>query len=89
MEQEKKNAQQHREKQGNRKEYAKQGSGSQQKMMSFRLDADLVSWLDAVGNKGRLINKLLHACKSRWEREGHVEQPDRHDPIQPLGDFEE
>ena len=65
MEQKKMNAQQRREKKGNRKEYAKAGSGSQQKMMSFRLDADLVAWLDAVGNKGRLINKLLHVCMAR------------------------
>lgn len=30
-----------------------------QKMMSFRLDADLVAYLGAWANKGRLINELL------------------------------
>lgn len=30
-----------------------------QKMMSFRLDADLVAYLDGWANKGRLINELL------------------------------
>lgn len=55
------------EKKGNRKEYAKQGSGSQQKMMSFRLDADLKEWLDTKENKGRLINTLLRKKKEREE----------------------
>ena len=55
------------EKKSNRKQYAKQGSGSQQKMMSFRLDADLQEWLDTKENKGRLINKLLHKLKEREE----------------------
>lgn len=55
------------EKKSNRKEYAKQGSGSQQKMMSFRLDADLKEWLDTKENKGRLINTLLRKKKEREE----------------------
>lgn len=55
------------EKKSNRKQYAKQGSGSQQKMMSFRLDADLKEWLDKKENKGRLINRLLHKLKEREE----------------------
>lgn len=38
-----------------------------QKMMSFRLDADLVAYLGAWANKGRLINELLrHAMQGRF-----------------------
>lgn len=38
-----------------------------QKMMSFRLDADLVAYLSAWANKGRLINELLrHALLGRF-----------------------
>lgn len=55
------------EKKSNRKQYAKQGEGSQQKMMSFRLDADLKEWLDTKENKGRLINTLLRKKKEREE----------------------
>jgi len=43
----------------NRKEYAKKGERSQ-KMMCFRLDNDLETFLSTVKNKGRLINDLLH-----------------------------
>ena len=35
------------------------GNGKTQKMMSFRLDSELIVKMDAVKNKGRLINKLL------------------------------
>ena len=41
-----------------RKEW-KRGNGSTQKMVSFRLDADLIPLLENVENKGRLINNLL------------------------------
>lgn len=34
-------------------------NGRTQKMMSFRLDLDIVDWLGNVQNKGRLINELL------------------------------
>lgn len=34
-----------------------------QKMMSFRLDGDLVHWLDYQPNKGRLINNLLRSYR--------------------------
>lgn len=30
-----------------------------QKMMSFRVDNDLVEWLDSQPNKGRYINDLI------------------------------
>lgn len=42
-----------------RKEW-KRGVGSTQKMISFRLDLDLVELLEHEPNKGRLINNLLH-----------------------------
>lgn len=32
-----------------------------QKVTSFRLDLDLVKWLDAQPNKGRYINNLIRA----------------------------
>lgn len=35
-----------------------------QKMMSFRLDADLVAYLNAWANKGRLINELIRNAKA-------------------------
>lgn len=33
-----------------------------QRMMSFRLDADLVEYLDGQANKGRFINDCLRAA---------------------------
>lgn len=41
-----------------RKEYAKKGERSQ-KMMTFRVDNENVSWLDKQTNKGRYINNLI------------------------------
>lgn len=43
-----------------------------QKMMSFRLDADLEAYLTFWANKGRLINELLRHAKAgkfgkEWE----------------------
>lgn len=43
-----------------------------QKMMSFRLDADLAAYLEGWANKGRLINELLRHAKAgkfgkEWE----------------------
>ena len=51
---------------GTRKAYAADGERGQ-KMMSFRLDADLKEWLDTKENKGRLINTLLRKKKEREE----------------------
>lgn len=45
----------------------KQRGVTTQKMMSFRVDNDLVEWLDSQPNKGRLINQLLFKEKSRQE----------------------
>ena len=45
----------------------KQRGVTTQKMMSFRVDNDLVEWLDSQPNKGRLINQLLLNEKSRQE----------------------
>lgn len=45
----------------------KQRGVTTQKMMSFRVDNDLVEWLDSQPNKGRLINQLLFNEKSRQE----------------------
>lgn len=42
-----------------RKEYNKVGSS--QKMMSFRVDNELLDWLQSRGNKGRYINDLVRA----------------------------
>lgn len=47
-----------------RKEW-KRGTGSTQKMVSFRLDADLIPLLENVENKGRLINNLLREFLER------------------------
>ena len=46
-----------------------------QKMMSFRLDADLVAYLGAWANKGRLINELLRQAMQgrfgqKWQASG-------------------
>lgn len=41
-----------------RRAYAKRGSRSQT-MMSFRIDNDLLEWLNAQSNKGRYINDLI------------------------------
>lgn len=43
----------------------KQRGVTTQKMMSFRVDNDLVEWLDSQPNKGRLINQLLSKEKIR------------------------
>lgn len=47
-----------------RKEYAK--GGSSQKMMTLRVDLDLMDWLTGQPNKGRYINNLIRAD---WERQ--------------------
>ena len=45
----------------------KQRGVTTQKMMSFRVDNDLIDWLDSCPNKGRLINQLLFKEKKRQE----------------------
>ena len=46
------------------------------RMMSFRLDADLVEWLDTCPNKGRLINQLLFNEKCRQDGGGSGDSPE-------------
>ena len=53
-----KNESNQEEQQRTRKEYAKKGERSQ-KMMSFRVDNDLIDWLESQTNKGRYINNLI------------------------------
>lgn len=50
-----------------RKERAANGKCTS-KMMSFRIDADNVAFLEDVPNKGRLINNLLDKCRLEWEK---------------------
>lgn len=47
-----------------RKAYAPDGQKSQ-KMMAFRVDNDLLDWLDSQPNKGRYINNLIRTDKER------------------------
>lgn len=48
-----------------RKEYGKKGERTQ-KMMSFRVDNDLIEWLESQPNKGRYINNLIADDKKKW-----------------------
>lgn len=41
-----------------RKEYGKKGERTQ-KMMSFRVDNEVLEWLESRPNKGRYINNLI------------------------------
>lgn len=52
------------EKMNIRKSPAKRGERSQ-KMMSFRVDNDLIEWLESKPNKGRYINELIFADKHK------------------------
>lgn len=47
-----------------RKEYGKKGERTQ-KMMSFRVDNDLIEWLESQPNKGRYINTLISEDKKK------------------------
>lgn len=49
-----------------RKEYRK-ADGRTQKMVSFRLDNELLDWLESQHNKGRYLNELI---REDMEREG-------------------
>lgn len=48
-----------------RKKYVAAGSRGQ-KMMSIRIDNDLVEWLNQQRNKGRYINDLIRDDKDKF-----------------------
>lgn len=50
-----------------RKRYSEDGTRGQ-KMMSFRLDNELCTWLDQQENKGRYINELIAADMAKHKR---------------------
>lgn len=55
------------EKERIRKAYGKKGERTQ-RMMAFRVDQELIPWLDSQANKGRYINDLIAADKQRKTR---------------------
>ena len=57
-------SEQEKEKQ-QRKKYAAAGQRGQ-KMMSIRIDNDLVDWLNQQRNKGRYINDLIRDDKDKF-----------------------
>jgi len=46
-----------------RKQYAKRGERTS-KMMTFRIDADNLDWLNTQPNKGRVINDLIAQARN-------------------------
>ena len=46
-----------------RKQYAKRGEKSS-KMLSFRIDAANLAWLNTQANKGRVINDLIAKARN-------------------------
>lgn len=58
-----------------RKEYARKGERTQ-KMMTFRVDADVQEILTNVANKGRLLNDLVKEWWRSRNREEHDHHPD-------------
>jgi uncharacterized protein (DUF4415 family) len=59
-----------------RKSRSKNGERTQ-KMMSFRVDADVASILSTVANKGRLLNNLLREwAQAHPHGEGHDYPPE-------------
>lgn len=40
--------------------------GASSKMMSFRIDADMVEYLNTVQNKGRTVNDALRRWSTLW-----------------------
>lgn len=61
-----------------RKKYAKKGERSQ-KMVTFRLDNDLVTWLERQANKGRFINNAIRTLlnlKAGYNRFDEDASPD-------------
>lgn len=57
-----------------RKNYAKRGE-REQKMMSFRADAEVVGILQRVANKGRLLNDLVKEWNRSRNRLEHDDGP--------------
>lgn len=47
-----------------RKAYAKRGERTS-KMMTFRIDADNLDWLNTQPNKGRAINDLIEQARAK------------------------
>lgn len=47
-----------------RKAYAKRGERTS-KMMTFRIDADNLEWLNTQPNKGRAINDLIEHARAK------------------------
>lgn len=47
-----------------RKAYAKRGERTS-KMMTFRIDADNLEWLNTQPNKGRAINDLIEQARAK------------------------
>lgn len=47
-----------------RKAYAKRGERTS-KMMTFRIDADNLEWLNTQPNKGRAINYLIEQARAK------------------------
>lgn len=64
-----------------RKAYSKDGLAS--KMMSFRLDKELIEPLQGVKNKGRLINELLKAYLRSRNKFQDESQPTAIDDYEP------
>ena len=73
-----------------RKAYAPDGQKSQ-KMMAFRVDNDLLDWLNSQPNKGRYINELIRTDKKRQQSvsgaTAHAKHLNRSEAFRPLGGF--
>ena len=73
-----------------RKAYAPDGQKSQ-KMMAFRVDNDLLDWLNSQPNKGRYINELIRTDKERQTSVSgattHAKHLNRSEALPPLGGF--
>lgn len=69
-----------------RKDYKKHSEeAAAQKMMSFRVDARLLAWLNSKANKGRYINNLIAADMKRgWIGDDeHTEELEHSDDWRP------
>lgn len=65
-----------------RKAYASRGEAAQ-KMMSIRIDCNLLAWLKSKKNMGRYINELIRTdMKRAWVR-------DEHEAPEQRGDYED
>lgn len=47
-----------------------------QKAMTFRVDNDLIEWLNAQANKGRAINNAIRAAAAEWLRSRNRQEDD-------------